>query len=329
MKKIKRYKRWVTLACVFCLVGATLMVGNHFLMSKNNTTFQSDVKREQPKVEEPLGPKKPEAPVQKPKPKEEPQKVAKYYGFLMLGSDNGLHPGSDYTDSITYVAYSPEKNKVYTIPIYRDALISLTCGGEKNINHVYQDNGPECLMQSVSKLLNMPVDYYVYTSADAFVRLADTLGGIPITPKETFCSHSALSGGKEYCVTAGKTYTMNGNMLISYARDRNHGNGVPRANRHQDIVASYARVCITKIDKCTAGVMGEIAKKKIAHNLKFNTLMDLQKSVLKPTATFSFVPLGAIAGTNYADAAGSWHMKLDSGSIVEKRATIIADFGER
>lgn len=319
MKRIKKYKLWIILACIICLGGATFTIGNHLLYSKNTP---------EPTVEPQKPEPKPATPEPKPKP-EVPQKSEKYYGFLMLGSDNGLHPGSDYTDSITYVAYSPEKNKAYAIPIYRDALISLTCGGEKNINHVYQDNGPDCLMQSVAKILNMPVDYYIYTSADAFVRVADAVGGIPITPQETFCSSSSLVGGKKYCVTAGKTYTMDGNMLLSYSRDRNHGSGVPRANRHQDILASYARTCLTKFDKCARSVTAEMKNKKIAHNFKLTSLLDLQKSVIKPTTTFSFVPLGAIVGTNYADAAGSWHMKLDPGSIAEKRGAIIADFGER
>lgn len=330
MRGIKKYRLWLSLACVVCLSGTTLLVGNHFLFSKSSPELELEVKVKNRKEE----PKSPTPPNSKPKKEVKPKqgevkKAEKYYGFLILGSDNGLHPGSDYTDSITYISYNPEKNKAYAIPIYRDAFITLTCGGEKNINHVYQDNGPDCLMQSVSKLLNLPIDYYVYTSADAFVHVANTIGGVPITPKETFCSHSSLISGKEYCVTAGQTYTMDGNMLLSYARDRDHGNGVPRANRHQDVVASYAKTCLAKIDKCASGVTLEMKNKKIVHNLKFETLIDLKKSALKPTTTFEFVPLGAIAGSNYEDGAGSWHMKLDPGSIAEKRATIIADFGER
>lgn len=324
MKQVKKYRQWLIFVCVVCLSGATLSVGNHFLFSQSNS--KQEVKPIEKQKEDPKAPEKPKT-VEKPK-QEELRKSEKYYGFLILGSDSGLHPGSDYTDSITYVAYNPEKNKAYAIPIYRDAIVTLTCGGEKNINHVYQDNGPDCLMQSVSKMLNMPVDYYTYATADAFVRVADAIGGVVITPKETFCSHSSFINGKEYCVTAGQTYTMDGNMLLSYSRDRNHGNGVPRANRHQDVISSYARSCIGKLDKCALGVTKEMKDKKVATNLKIDTLMDLKKTVLKPTTTFEFVALGAIAGSNYEDATG-WHMKLDPGSIAEKRAAIIADFGER
>lgn len=313
---IKQYKIWIIVISIVGLSGTVFAL------------YQSGIFSSKEKQSEIVAPKSETAPAET-KPVEVPKKAEKYYGFLMLGSDNGLHPGSDYTDSITYVAYSPEKNKAYSIPIYRDSLIKLTCGGEKNINHVYQDNGADCLMKSVSQLLNMPVDYYVYTSADAFVRVVDGIGGLAVTPNETFCSSSSLISGKKYCVNAGETYKMDGNMLLSYSRDRNHGNGVPRANRHQDVLASFARTCLSDIGKCSGAIASELNEKKIAHNLEIPTLVDIQKSVFKPTTTFSFVRMDALAGTNYADAAGSWHMAINVDSIVEKRAKVQADFGER
>lgn len=270
-----------------------------------------------------------EVKVEKEMPSPEEVKKEVYYGFLMLGSDNGLHPGSDYTDSITYIAYSPQKNKAYAIPIYRDSLIALTCGGEKNINHVYQDNGPECLMKSVSKLLEMPVDYYIYTAADAFVRVVDAIGGIQVTPSETFCSKSSLIKEKKYCVTAGQSYTMDGNMLLSYSRDRNHGSGVPRANRHQDVLLGFARACLLKVNECSTGIIGEMSSKKIAHNLNITTILDLQKNHFQAKTTFDFVALNSIKGTNYADASGAWHMRIDLNSVVEKKLIIQTEFGER
>lgn len=317
IKQLKQYKLWIIIFIVLCLSVAGFFVGKKFLFSQNEkkTVVETPIQTQVTTPEK--------------VPVVEEKKAEKYYGFLMLGSDNGLHAGSDYTDSITYVAYSPEKNKAYAIPIYRDSLISLTCGGEKNINHVYQDNGADCLMQSVAKLLNMPVDYYVYTSADAFVRVVDRIGGLAITPTETFCSSSSLISGKKYCVNAGETYRMDGNMLLSYSRDRNHGNGVPRANRHQDVLAAFARTCLSNFEGCAQGVSSEMMSKKISHNLGVVELANLQKSIFKPTTTFDFVRMDAIKGNNYADAAGAWHMAIQASDVDAKRSQVQSDFGER
>lgn len=258
----------------------------------------------------------------------EPDRI--YESFLLLGSDKGAEKtnGGDHTDSITYVAYSPTLNKVYAIPIYRDVIVSLVCGGEKNINHVYRDHGADCLVQSVENLLDLPVDYYVYTTSDAFVRIGDQIGGVVVPSNETFCSEYS-NNGQTYCVEAGKEYTMNGNMLLAYARDRNHGSGVPRANRHQAIVSGFAKGCLQQLSACSVGVQQEVEKGNVAHNLPIATILQIQASSIKPTTTFEFIPLDALKGSNYADAQGVWHMKPDAQDIAAKKAIIQTAFGER
>lgn len=253
-----------------------------------------------------------------------------YYGFLFLGSDKGAENtnGGNHTDSITYVAYSPEKNQVFTMPIYRDVLLSLTCGGELNINHVYRDKGAECLMKSVEQMLTMPVDYYVYTTADGFVSMTDSIGGVDVMSQETFCSPFS-NDGKTYCVEAGKSYTMSGNMLLAYARDRNHGSGVPRANRHQAILAALSKKCVDQFTACATGATKEMIKGNVAHNLPIASILDLQKTILLPKNELKVTRLDAIKGENYADSSGEWHMKVDSADIQAKKTTIQATLGER
>lgn len=253
-----------------------------------------------------------------------------YYSFLFLGSDKGAQNtnGGNHTDSVTYVAYSPSLNKAYTLPIYRDVIVALVCGGKKNINHVYRDDGADCLMQSVEKLLDLPVDYYVYTTSDAFVRVTDQIGGVFVKSNETFCSTYG-NDDNTYCVDAGQAYTMNGNMLLAYARDRNHGSGVPRANRHQTILSGFVKSCLNSMRACQDAVQNEMALTNIAHNLPVHTLMQLQLTALMPSSTFELITMDVLRGTNYADAQGVWHMKPDQDDIQAKKATIEAAFGER
>lgn len=257
-------------------------------------------------------------------------KKEKYYGFLFLGSDKGAGKtnGGNHTDSIMYVAYNPEKKKAYIIPIYRDTFLSLTCGGEKNINHVYRDNGADCLMTSVSKMLTLPVDYYIYTTADAFVSITDSIGGVPIVAEETFCSVYS-NDEKTYCVEKGQSYQMSGNMLLAYARDRNHGSGVPRANRHQAILSALMQGCMNQFGACMKESTVQMVKGNIAHNIPVTSLSDLKESVFQPNEKVELVSMGSISGENYADSENVWHMRVDPADITNKKKIIESDFGER
>lgn len=257
-------------------------------------------------------------------------KVQDYYGFLFLGSDKGAAKtnGGNHTDSVMYVAYHPKQNKAFIMPIYRDTLLTLSCGGEVNINHVYRDYGSACLMDSVAKTIGLPVDYYVYTTADAFVSVTDSIGGIDVVPTETFCSEYS-NDQEKYCVNSGTSYKMSGNMLLAYARDRNHGSGIPRADRHQAILSSFMKTCLNNVQPCVSEVSKEIVKGNIAHNIPFTSLADMKTSILTPNTQIEAILMGHLQGENYADGAGVWHMKLDPADIEKKRTTIITAFGTR
>lgn len=305
----KHYKSIIT------ILVAVLFVAVYICWPKNETSTQ---KKEQVPIQTLTEEKKQEI------------KKEKYYGFLFLGSDKGAGKtnGGNHTDSIMYVAYSPEKNKAYIMPIYRDTMLSLTCGGEKNINHVYRDNGPECLMSSISKLLTLPVDYYLYTTADAFVAITDSIGGVPIVAEETFCSVYS-NDEKTYCVEKGKSYQMSGNMLLAYARDRNHGSGVPRANRHQAIISSLMKSCMNKFGVCIKEAAVQMLKGNIAHNIPVSSLSDLKDSVFQPNEKVEMVSMGSIQGENYVDGENVWHMRVNPADIANKKSIIENEFGER
>lgn len=324
MEKIQQFfKKNHTIILVTLIVSIFLLI---FLYQPNQTGMAPS-NDDQAKVEKAEKPEKPEKPEKK---EESPIKKGAYYGVLFLGSDKGAQNtnGGDNTDSITYVAYSPEKKQVFTIPIYRDTLLTLTCGGEKNINNVYREHGATCLIQSVEKLLSMPVDYYIYTTADAFVSITDSVGGIDITAQDTFCSPYS-NNGRTYCIEAGKSYTMDGNMLLAYARDRNHGSGVPRANRHQAILSAMTKKCIERFSACTAGVAKEMVKGNIVHNFPIHSITEIQQTILLPKEPLNVTSLDTIKGENYKDGSGIWHMKIDPADIQAKKATIEAAFGER
>lgn len=235
------------------------------------------------------------------------------YGVLLLGSDEGATNtnGGNHTDSLTYLAVNRRTGEVIALPIYRDAFIPLSCesGKSDNANRIYRDYGAECLKQSISDLLGLPVDYYLYTTSDAFVTILNDIGPITITPDESFCSNYG-NDDQEYCFESGVSQNMNGNELLAYARYRGNSSGERRAERHVPMIQGILNQCAADKQVCAGSVLLQMANGKIQSDIAVEAAIDL----LRATKVES---LGVVGGTNFEDENG-WHQRVDMDDLAKK-----------
>lgn len=235
-----------------------------------------------------------------------------YYGILVLGSDHGATRtnGGNHTDSVTYLAVNKKTKKIYALPIYRDVIIDVICTGEqKNINHVYRDNGADCLKQSVENLLGIQVDYQVFIMSDSFVNLFNTIGPLTITPEASYCSKFG-NDDQEHCFTQGVTQEMTGNQLLAYTRFRGNTSGEMRANRHVQVLNAAYALCQNNKVQCGAAVLSELQSNKLQTDLPFEEVLDLQLPL-------EIENIGVVKGSNFEDANG-WHQRMDETDKNEK-----------
>ncbi len=105
---------------------------------------------------------------------------------LLLGESQGL------TDTIMIGAYDPKTQQASILSIPRDTFI----GNNKNyataydkINSLYKKDNPEQILETVNKLTNLDIQYYVIIDTSALRQLVDTIGGVyfdvPIDMKYT------------------------------------------------------------------------------------------------------------------------------------------------
>ncbi|TLG73876.1 LCP family protein [Culicoidibacter larvae] len=235
------------------------------------------------------------------------------YGVLLLGSDEGATNtnGGNHTDSLTYLAVNRRTGEVIALPIYRDAFIPISCksGTSDNANRIYRDYGAECLKQSVSALLGLPVDYYLYTTSDAFVTILNDIGPVAITPDESFCSNFG-NDDQEYCFESGVSQNMNGNELLAYARYRGNSSGERRAERHVPMIQGILNQCAADKRVCAGSVLVQMANGKVQSDIEVEAAIDL----LRATKVES---LGVVGGSNFEDEHG-WHQRVDLDDLVKK-----------
>ena len=111
---------------------------------------------------------------------EEPQLERKEYTytFLLVASDQV----SGNTDTMMVLTYDTENQTAGLVSLPRDTMIDGIKDSDGShfykLNGAYAYNGIEGLKSEVSKILGIPIDFYVKVNTRGFVRLVDAIGGV-------------------------------------------------------------------------------------------------------------------------------------------------------
>src|SRR5699024_12685763 len=70
-------------------------------------------------------------------------------------------------------------------------------------------------MQTTSKVLNVPIKYYISMNMGGMRKIVDGVGGVTVTRPLTFTYDG-------YTFTKGKTVHLNGNQALAYSRSEEH-----------------------------------------------------------------------------------------------------------
>lgn len=88
--------------------------------------------------------------------------------------------GDQRADMIMLVHIPSDRGKVYGISIVRDSWVEIPGYSDSKINDSLTLGGPRLVADTVSSLLNTPIDHYVMLDFDGFKTLTDALGGIEV-----------------------------------------------------------------------------------------------------------------------------------------------------
>jgi polyisoprenyl-teichoic acid--peptidoglycan teichoic acid transferase len=151
--------------------------------------------------------------------------------ILLLGGDSrGLAKDeAPRSDSIVVVSMDPVSKQMNLFSILRDTYVDIPGYGKNRINSALAYGGPALAMKTVSTLLDIPVQYYVYTDFLGFIALVDAVGGIDIDVEKNM-RYSDSEDGPEYDIRLKKGYQhLDGKTALQYVRFRH------------DAMADYAR----------------------------------------------------------------------------------------
>lgn len=214
--------------------------------------------------------------------------------ILLLGLDYRDSQNPDEpsrSDTMLVASFDPKTKTGAMLSIPRDLYVEIprTADGSGKINTAFflgeafyknQGGGPQLAMETVEKLLGIPIQYYAQVDFSAFVRLVDEVDGVRVDVKEPMLLHVMGPVTKKVPLEPGPV-TLPGDHALAYARERySGGNGdFGRAYRTQQVIMAikdriFQYDMLPKLIAKAPALYSEIAN-GVRTNLSLNQVIQL------------------------------------------------------
>ncbi len=129
----------------------------------------------------------------------------------------------------------PEERQVKLLSIPRDTRLLIPGHGNDKVNHAHVYGGINLVKSSVQEFTGIPIDFYVETNFQGFIKMIDILGGVTLNVEKkmyTPLENIDLEPGLQ---------TLNGYNSLAYVRYRDDGMGdIGRIARQQKFIKVLA-----------------------------------------------------------------------------------------
>lgn len=195
------------------------------------------------------------------------------FSILMLGVDTGDLGRTEQgrSDTIMVMTVNPKTNESKIVSIPRDTYTEIVGKGTMDkVNHAYAFGGTSMSMNTVQKLLDIPIDYYVEVNMQGIKDIVDAVGGIQVTSPLSFTY-------EDHTFTEGQTETLDGAAALAYSRMRYedpNGDYGRQERQRQVLEAIVKKVATFSTITNYQSVLGTM-ENNMKTNLAFSDMMDI------------------------------------------------------
>lgn len=202
--------------------------------------------------------------------------VNKPFSILLMGVDT--LESSYNADTLLLVTFNPETLSATMLSIPRDTYTKIACtGGKHKINSSgwYSDS---CVINTVSDLMDIDIDYYAKINFTGIVDLVEALGGIDVDVVYPFCEQNSKRefGSNMIYIEEGLQH-LNGEQALALTRNRHGWSECPSKYNEKGYYSTNLRNDITR------GLNQQLVLKAILNRLKeikeLNTVYKLLDTV--------------------------------------------------
>ena len=194
------------------------------------------------------------------------------FSVLIMGVDtDGPDNMAGRSDTLMLLTINPNTEKTSIVSIPRDTYTEIVGHGTMDkINHAYAFGGTSMTVNSVQKLFDIPVDYYVSVNMEGMQQIVDAVGGIDVVPPLTF------SQG-EYTFVEGQTTHMDGPKALAYSRMRKNdpSGDYGRQHRQRQVIEGTMQ-SVASLDSIMnyRSILGAMST-NMRTNMAFEDMMDM------------------------------------------------------
>jgi LCP family protein required for cell wall assembly len=249
---------------------------------------------------------------------EVPTQVEQPFSMLLMGVDARAQERGR-SDTLIYTVVRPQDGNVLMISIPRDTYADIVCKDKKDkITHAYAFGGPEMAVNSVEKLLDAKVDHYASINFQGFVKVVDTLGGIPLPIGKDIVNKGA--DHEKFTVKANQD-RYSGVDALNYVRYREDaGDDMSRAERNRQFLESLVHEASSLKQWTKIPEILDIVGDNFSTDLPPASMSDLAKQFLQTghqIQSYTLKGEGKRMGTE-----NLWYYVTDENDLADVRKTI-------
>ncbi|WP_141540403.1 LCP family protein [Bacillus cereus] len=216
--------------------------------------------------------------------------ISNNVSVLIMGVDESDVRGKEYgaairTDAMLLATFNKDSKTVKLLSIPRDTYTYIPIEKKKDkITHAHaygsakngKNGGPQASIDSVEKLLNVPVDYFVKFNFKSFITIVDDLGGIEVDVPVEFTEQDSNDNADAIHLKKG-VQKLNGEEALALARTRHIDSDAMRGQRQQLVIEAILKKA-TSIDSVTkVGNIIDDINGQFVTNLTFDDMLSFYK----------------------------------------------------
>jgi LCP family protein required for cell wall assembly len=160
---------------------------------------------------------------------------------LMIGSDS-INDGTmadGRSDVIILIHVSSDRKKVYLVHFPRDMYVEVPGHGKDKINAAYAYGGPQLLVRTLRKLVDVPIDHMAVIGFQGFKAMTDAVGGVDVYAEEASTEFGTIHVGMNH---------LDGEAALGFVRERYQlsKGDISRGRRQQAFIKALMLKALSK-----------------------------------------------------------------------------------
>ena len=228
------------------------------------------------------------------------KKLTEPFTILVLGVDseeqNGLNPNAAFNgDTLMLITFNPNTLTSTMFSIPRDMYVPIACNNNRyNKINSAAAYGTNCVINTIKKLTDIDIDYFVKVNFKGVVDLVDSLGGIEVDVEKPdfdydkshaglMCEQDSMRRFGEHlvCIEPGNNVHLNGEQALAYARCRHlyRLSDIARNKHQQAIIEAIAKKIMKVSNFSDFEKLLDTISNNIATNMQTSQILSFYQTI--------------------------------------------------